>query len=108
MTPKRLRLFIAACLGAALVAACGQGGANKPTPATGSQVLRVAAGSLPSSLGNPFRGNSRPGSLLWILWERRARRHVERASRTSTAEGASLTGTPSRAASCARVSSLRR
>ena len=66
MTPNRLRLFITACLGAALVAACGQGAANKPTPATGGQVLRVAAGSLPSSLGNPFRGNGRPGSLLWL------------------------------------------
>lgn len=66
MTSNRLRLFVVACLGAAVVAACGQGAANKPTPATSSQVLRVAAGSLPSSLGNPFRGNSRPGSLLWL------------------------------------------
>uniref|UniRef100_A0A0N4Z3S4 ABC transporter domain-containing protein n=1 Tax=Parastrongyloides trichosuri TaxID=131310 RepID=A0A0N4Z3S4_PARTI len=50
MTPKRLRLFIAACLGAVLVAACGQGGASQPTPATGSQVLRPSR--LPAVAGH--------------------------------------------------------
>lgn len=50
-------LAVAMTLGAA---ACGQ------APVQNDQVLRVAAASLPSSLGNPFRGNSRPGSLVWL------------------------------------------
>jgi peptide/nickel transport system substrate-binding protein len=61
MRRNRLRRLAAACLGAALLAGCG--GREPPTD---GKVLRVAAGSLPSSLGNPFRGNSRPGSLLWL------------------------------------------
>jgi peptide/nickel transport system substrate-binding protein len=61
MTFQRLRHFVAACLGAALVAACGPSEA----PPEG-KVLRVAASSLPTSLGNPFRGNGRPGSLVWL------------------------------------------
>ena len=27
--------------------------------------LRMAVNSLPASLGNPFRGNGRPGSQVW-------------------------------------------
>jgi peptide/nickel transport system substrate-binding protein len=30
------------------------------------KVLNVGVPSLPASLGNPFRGNGRPGSLLWL------------------------------------------
>lgn len=56
-----LRPLLALCLTGALLAACAD-----DRPAANDQVLRVAAGSLPSSLGNPFRGNSRPGSLLWL------------------------------------------
>ncbi|WP_427791704.1 ABC transporter substrate-binding protein [Brevundimonas diminuta] len=73
MTLNRIRRFFIAGLCAALVAACGQdagqnGGRNggQKTPSRDGQVLRVAAGSLPPSLGNPFRGNGRPGSLLWL------------------------------------------
>jgi peptide/nickel transport system substrate-binding protein len=36
-----------------------------PVAATEPLSLRVAVNSLPSSLGNPFRGNGRPGSYVW-------------------------------------------
>lgn len=65
MTLNRLRLLILTCLGAVMVVACSQDDAKTRT-SPNSQVLRVAAGSLPPSLGNPFRGNGRPGSLLWL------------------------------------------
>lgn len=60
MTSFKSLLAGMACAAALGVAACG------PTAPQNDQVLRVAAGSLPSSLGNPFRGNSRPGSLIWL------------------------------------------
>ncbi|HCY55079.1 MAG TPA: ABC transporter substrate-binding protein, partial [Oceanicaulis sp.] len=43
------------------LAACSDTGNG----ADDEQVLRVGVASLPSSLGNPYRGNGRPGSLLW-------------------------------------------
>lgn len=56
-----LRLLIALCLTGALVAAC-----TDSKPQSDDRMVRVAASSLPSSLGNPFKGNSRPGSLVWL------------------------------------------
>ncbi|ODT89844.1 ABC transporter substrate-binding protein [Phenylobacterium sp. SCN 70-31] len=41
----------------------GVGCAPRPAPKTDE--LRIALNALPPSLGNPFRGNGRPGSLLW-------------------------------------------
>ncbi|MEN5147030.1 ABC transporter substrate-binding protein [Brevundimonas diminuta] len=65
MTLHSFRLLAITSLCLVLVAGCGQDSAKAPrTPEP--QVLRVAIGSLPPSLGNPFRGNGRPGSLLWL------------------------------------------
>ena len=50
-------------LAAGLVLLAGAGCAPKPEPRTDE--LRIALNSLPPSLANPFRGNGRPGSLLW-------------------------------------------
>ncbi|MET4683364.1 ABC transporter substrate-binding protein [Brevundimonas faecalis] len=55
------RLIAIACLGAALLSGCDDKGRRAD-----DQVLRIAAGSLPASLGNPFKGNGRPGSLVWL------------------------------------------
>jgi len=62
-----LRLAVAAVLfGLMFVAALGTESAraanDDPAP-TGT--LRVGVSGLPASLGNPFKGNGRPGTLVW-------------------------------------------
>ncbi|PQM29046.1 hypothetical protein CVO77_11665 [Sphingopyxis lindanitolerans] len=47
-----------ACM-ALLFASCS------PNPPPRTDEVRIAVGSLPPSLANPFRGNGRPGSLVW-------------------------------------------
>ena len=57
-----MRWLLALCAVACLaLAACSDAGSS----ADDEQVLRVGVASLPASLGNPYRGNGRPGSLLW-------------------------------------------
>lgn len=56
-TLARLAALAAACL----LAACGEQGARGDHEG----VLRVGVGSLPVSQGDPFRGNGRPGTLVW-------------------------------------------
>jgi len=57
-----MKWILALCLPVLLVlSACSPSGG----PQGDEQVLRVGVASLPSSLGNPYRGNGRPGSLLW-------------------------------------------
>lgn len=56
------RKFLAGlAIGLALLGSAGC--APKAEPKTDE--LRIALNSLPPSLGNPFRGNGRPGTLLW-------------------------------------------
>jgi len=62
-----LQVAVAADAPSAPVARAGAGagaGASAVRPA-GAQTLRVGVNSFPASLGNPFRGNGRPGTLVW-------------------------------------------
>jgi len=56
-----LSLLVALAASAALLGSC----AREPVGGAAHNEVRFAMNSLPPSLGNPFRGNGRPGSLLW-------------------------------------------
>lgn len=66
--PLRRGLLLLAVAAAALAVALGAGrDAGSPAgaaPAAG-EVLRIGVNSFPASLGNPFKGNGRPGTLMW-------------------------------------------
>lgn len=62
---RLLRILKRACAVLAVAAAAACSGPSAES-ARADQTLRVAVSSLPSSLGNPYRGNGRPGSLLWL------------------------------------------
>ncbi|HEU4529875.1 MAG TPA: ABC transporter substrate-binding protein [Steroidobacteraceae bacterium] len=47
----------------ALLCACAH--AATAASATAQSTLRVGVSGLPASLGNPFKGNGRPGTLVW-------------------------------------------
>ena len=63
ISPVPARVMAAALALILALAACS---APTQAPPPSGQTLRVGVASLPSSLGNPYRGNGRPGSLLWL------------------------------------------
>jgi len=63
ISPVLARVMAAALALTLVLAACS---APTEAPPPSGQTLRVGVASLPSSLGNPYRGNGRPGSLLWL------------------------------------------
>ena len=49
----------------ALAAFAPAGATSAPVHTSPSPTLRIGVGGFPPSLGNPYRGNGRPGTLVW-------------------------------------------
>jgi peptide/nickel transport system substrate-binding protein len=61
---RPLRSALPALLAIGLLASCARSAAPERGAAPGE--LRIAINALPPSMADPFRGNGRPGSLLWF------------------------------------------
>lgn len=56
---------IARSFAAAMLALAASLAAHAAAADSAQQVLRIGVNSFPASLGNPFKGNGRPGTLMW-------------------------------------------
>ncbi|HTI67847.1 MAG TPA: hypothetical protein VL460_09935, partial [Caulobacteraceae bacterium] len=59
-----IRPLLVALAALGLVTGCARQAAPERGAAAGE--IRIAVNSLPPSLADPYRGNGRPGSLLWF------------------------------------------
>ena len=60
MSPRQALGRLLLCAGLALVVSSAQ-----PSTEDTTATLRVGVNGFPASLGNPYRGNGRPGTLIW-------------------------------------------